>query len=262
MSIDPRLAERRREVAEDQAKRNVRRLLRFLAVITVIGAVIWLALSPYMSVTQVRTAGVVASDTHSVLVAHRAVPGTPMVLLRPGEIRDTLETDPWVINAEVNLAWPHGVVVKVTERLPRAWVETAGGWSRRSEDGAPVPSRASPDNTLGWVRLPTLTADEASGSALVIGSIEFLMALPPELAVVASLRLEDGELWAVVDGYQVRLGRPVAMKEKAVSLVALLGEGMPKSSVLVLVAPTHPAERRAPGGEEPGETDDDGEEEP
>jgi len=146
--------------------------------------------------------------------------------------------------------------------LPRAWVETAGGWSRRSEDGAPVPSRASPDNTLGWVRLPTLTADEASGSALVIGSIEFLMALPPELAVVASLRLEDGELWAVVDGYQVRLGRPVAMKEKAVSLVALLGEGMPKSSVLVLVAPTHPAERRAPGGEEPGETDDDGEEEP
>lgn len=261
MSIDPRLAERRREVAEDLAKRNVRRLLRFLAVITVIGAVVWFALSPYMSVTRVRAAGVVASDTHALLAEHNVVPGTPMVLLRAGQIRDAIEADPWVIAAEVKLGWPNDVVVRVTERVPRAWVETAGGWSRRSEDGAPIPSRNTPDNTLGWVRFPTLTPEEAAGSALVIGSIEFLQTLPPDLAVMTALRLESGELWAVVDGYQVRLGRPVEMREKAISLVALLEEDIPKSSVLTLIAPNVPAERPAPNGEtsdEPGE--DNGEE--
>lgn len=258
MSIDPRLAERRREVAEDHAKRNVRRLLRFLAVIGVIGVTVWFALSPYLSVTRVRTAGVVASQTHSLLVGNHVVPGTPMILLRPAAVRRALEADPWVSSAEIELRWPNDVVVKVTERVPRAWVETANGWARRSEDGAVVPSQTTPDNSLGWVRLPGLTSEHAAASELVIGAIEFLMALPPGLAEMTSIRLEDGEMWAVVDGRQVRLGRPIAMREKAVSLVALLQEDIPKSSVLVLIAPTHPAVRPAPGGDTAENGDEEG----
>jgi hypothetical protein len=88
-------------------------------------------------------------------------------------------------------------------------------------------------------------ADVADSVAL--GAIEFVAALPPEVARLTAVRFEAGELWAVVDGYQVRLGRDTEMTEKAVSLLTLLGEGLPKSSVLVLVAPTHPAVLPAAG---------------
>lgn len=247
MSIDPRLAERRREVAEDHARRNVRRLLRFLSVLAAAGALVWLALSPHLSVARVSVAGALASEASGILAEHRVAQGTPMVLIQPGTVEAALEADPWVIAAEVRLQWPKDVVVQVTERVPRAWVQTANGWSRRAEDGMTLPSRSEPDSTLGWVHLPTVTSEDAPRSDLVLGSIEFLMALPPEMAAAVSIRLEEGELWAVVDSRQVRLGRPVSMREKAVSLVALLEEEIPKSAVLVLVAPTHPAVRPTPG---------------
>ena len=66
MTIDPRLLQRRKAVAEDHAARNVGRLLRFLAFATLLGALVWVALSPWMSVTQVRTAGIVTSDANAV----------------------------------------------------------------------------------------------------------------------------------------------------------------------------------------------------
>ena len=75
MSIDPRLAERRKSVAEDNAKRNIGRLLRFLGTLAVVGGLVWLALSPFLSVSQVRTAGVASSDTHSTLVSEGVVAG-------------------------------------------------------------------------------------------------------------------------------------------------------------------------------------------
>jgi cell division septal protein FtsQ len=241
MSIDPRLAERRRVVAEDHAHRNIRRLLRFLLLLIGLGAIVWFALSPWVSVGRVRTAGVVSSDAAAILEAHQIVVGTPMILVRTGEVEGALESDPWVIEADVALDWPNDVVVKVTERVPRAWVETAGGWVRRAEDGFPVPSGIEPDNTLGWVRLPTVTEEDAVQSDLVLGSIDFLANLPPQIAVLTAVRLEEGELWAVVDGYQVRLGRATEMRQKAISLVSLMAEGLPKTATLVLIAPTHPS---------------------
>lgn len=258
MSIDPRLAERRRNVAEDHAKQNVRRLLRFLAVISLAGVVVWFLLSPYLSVAAVSVTGAASSEAEAILAAHSVIPGTPMILLRPTAVETAIEGDPWVVDAEVALRWPDTVTVTVIERVPRAWVETAGGWVRRAEDGHAVPSAATPDNSLGWVRLPDVADADAADSELVTGAVEFLMALPPETARAASVRHEAGELWAVVDGYQVRLGRPVEMKEKALSLVTLLDRGLASGSVVVLIAPTHPAVLPPPETEDAEDAEEDG----
>jgi hypothetical protein len=51
----------------------------------------------------------------------------------------------------------------------------------------------------------------------------------------------DGELWAEVAGFQVRLGRAVEMRAKALSLAALIREQPAPGSILTLIAPTHPA---------------------
>jgi hypothetical protein len=52
MSIDPRLMERRKTVAEDNAKKSISRLLKFLTVIVLAGASAWLLFSPWLSVVK------------------------------------------------------------------------------------------------------------------------------------------------------------------------------------------------------------------
>lgn len=265
MSIDPRLAERRRSVAEDNAKRNIGRLLRFLSLLAVVGALVWLALSPLLSVAQVRTAGVVSSDTHSTLVSEGVVAGTPMIMIRSGSVEDALERDPWVSQARVQLRWPDEVVVRVVERVPIIWVQSAEGWSWRAMDGVAVPGPNEPDSESPRLILDHLTTSEVEESPMVRGAAEFVDALPQELSRAMTLTVEEGELWTKAGGHDVRLGRPVEMAPKALSLSALLGEDQPPGATLILVAPTHPAVDLpdTPGdGDSSGEPGEESSEEP
>lgn len=269
MSIDPRLAERRKSVAEDKAKRNMGRLLRFLAVLAALGALVWLALSPLMSVSQVRTAGIVSSSAHATLVAEGVVAGTPLIMIRAGAVEDALEADPWVSQARVQLEWPDEVLVRVVERVPVIWVRSGDGWSWRAVDGVAVPGPETPDPESPRLLVQELAARDLDGSQLVQGAAEFIDSLPADLAEGMTLTLEAGELWTTAEGFEVRLGRPVEMAAKALSLTALLAEDHPENATLVLVAPTHPAvdvpleeETDQGDGESPGEEDEGGEEEP
>ena len=229
-------------MAEDRARRNVGRLLRFLIALAVLGGLTWLALSPYLSVHEVRTAGVAVSSTHRILAESGLVAGTPMVLVRAGAVEDALEDDPWIAEARVHLDWPDRVIVRVVERAPLAWVETGNGWTRRSIDGFPLPSPIEPDPSLAWVQLPWVEEEGAADHRDLLGALEFIAALPDELQATTLVRSgPEGELWAQVDGYQVRLGRAVEMGTKAKSLIALLAENPDPNSILTLIAPTHPA---------------------
>jgi len=241
MTIDPRLAERRREVAEDRARRKVGRLVRLLLVIGVLGAVVWLLLSPLLSVEEVNTTGIEVSTAQSVLVAHDVIAGTPMILLRAEKIESALEMDPWVREAEVELDWPGRVVVRVEERVPVAWLKTEEGWGWLAVDGVQLLSAPEADANLPRIDLGPDTGDD-QWSRRVLGSLQFAAALPEELREGTLVRVEaDGELWAEVAGYQVRLGRAVEMTAKALSLAALLREQPAPGSILTLIAPTHPA---------------------
>ncbi len=239
--MDPRLLERRKAVAEDAAQRNVGRLLRILVTVIIFGILVWLAFSPWLSVSQVRAAGIAASHANETLAAHRVVAGTPMIMLRPAAVERALELDPWIRSARVHLQWPDEVIVRVDERVPVAWFQTAGGWARRDIEGVAVPGPNSPDDTMPWIRLPALDDGDAESSVFVLGAAEFVASLPDSKHFDITMRVEGGELWAVVEGYQVRLGRPVEMGAKALSLIVLLGEPLAENSILVLIAPTHPA---------------------
>jgi hypothetical protein len=262
MSIDPRLMERRKTVAEDNAKRNVTRLLKFLAFVVVVGSLAWLAFSPWLSVNQVRTSGIEASDTHSVLVDQRVVAGTPMILISTPRVEESLLDDPWVAEATVRLHWPDEVTVDVVERTPAAWVQTAGGWTRRAVDGVALPSSAEPGEDLAWIDMPEISDEEAVESRDLLGALEFAESLPGDLQEGTVVTSFEGELWATVGEYQIRLGRATEMTEKAMSLDALLGEEIPEGSTLVLIAPTNPAVMtpdRATEGTETATEEEDGE---
>lgn len=252
MAIDPRLIDRRREVAEDRARRNVTRLVRFLVVLAVVGAVVWLFLSPLLSVKAVDTTGIVASDAHAILADQDVVVGRPMIFVGAGAVAEVLEHDPWIGEAMVDKDWPNQVRVTIVERVPVAWIETADGWDRRAVDGVVLPVSGGPDDSLPKLVFTRVTAAEAGESTMVLGALEFVDALPPELRPGATIRVEEnGELWATVSGYEVRLGRPTEMTGKALSLQALLAETPDVGSTLVLIAPTNPAV--APPGSDAGQ---------
>jgi cell division protein FtsQ len=241
MTIDPRLAERRREVAEDRARRQVGRLVRLLVALGSVGALVWLMLSPLLSVDEVTPTGIRVSSAHAALVEHGVIAGRPMILIRPEGIEDALETDPWVKEAVIELEWPDRVVVTVEERVPTAWLATEEGWGRFAVDGVELSSSPEPDATLPWIELGPTGSDDGSRPRL-LGALEFADSLPEELREEARVRIEsDGELWAEVAGFQVRLGRAVEMRAKALSLAALIREQPAPGSILTLIAPTHPA---------------------
>ncbi|HEU5113892.1 MAG TPA: FtsQ-type POTRA domain-containing protein [Acidimicrobiia bacterium] len=242
MRIDPRLAERRREVAEDRARRKVNRLVKLLIAIGVLGGVVWLFLSPLLSVATVTTSGIAASSAASVLVEQGVVSGTPLILVRAGSVESALEADPWVRESVVEVDWPTGVVVRIDERVPVGWLETDEGWGLYAVDGVQLAAAPEPDPLMPWIQLGPVPIDETESSPDVLGSLEFAATLPDELKAGARVRTEPGgEIWAEVTGFQVRLGRPVEMGAKALSLAALLRDQPPSGSTLTLIAPTHPA---------------------
>ena len=256
MTIDPRLADRRRDVAEDRARRNVDRILRFLAVVAVVGGVVWLMLSPTFSVEAVEVSGVQASETDAILAANKVVAGRPLILIRTETVEAELLGDPWVKDASVSLDWPRGVIVAVLERSPVAWVETSDGWFRRAVDGVALPGESVPDDTIGHVRLLSVSAEDAADSPLVLGALEFIDTLPVALGSNAVVDVRSGELWALVGGFEVRLGRPVEMSDKALSLATLLQEPLVEGSTINMIAPTNPAV--VPPGTEGAENGDTG----
>lgn len=242
MRIDPRLAERRRAVAEDRARRKVSRLVKFLVAIGVLGGLVWLFLSPLFSVATVTTSGIAASSAENVLIEHDVVAGTPVILIRGRNVERALETDPWVREAVVEIDWPTNVVVRIEERVPVGWLETEEGWGLYAVDGVQLATAPEPDPSMPWIQLGAVPIDETESSADVLGSLEFAATLPDELKSGARVRTEpQGEIWAEVAGFQVRLGRSVEMGAKALSLAALLREQPAPGSTLVLIAPTHPA---------------------
>lgn len=241
MSIDPRLMERRKTVAEDNAKKSINRLLKFLLIIVAVGALVWLVFSPWLSVARVDTTGISASSAHTILADNRVMAGTPMILVDPAAVESRLTADPWIADATVSRAWPDLVTVTIEERVPVAWVRSAEGWARHAVDGMALPSAAQPDQTMGRVEMPGLTVDDAPESLELLGALEFLAALDPGLQKEAEVRVQDDELWATVSGFEVRLGRADEMAEKALSLGALLEENLVDGAILTLIAPTNPS---------------------
>ncbi len=241
MSIDPRLMERRKTVAEDNAKKSVNRLLKFLLIVVVAGALVWVAFSPWLSVARVDTVGVSASSAHTVLAESGVRAGTPMILIDPATVESRLAADPWIATATVSRDWPDLVTVTVEERAPVAWVRTSEGWSRHAIDGVALPSAEEPDPAMGWVEMSSLPTREGPESRELLGALEFIAALDTELQSGAVVRMQEDELWATVAGFEVRLGRADEMAEKALSLGALLEENLVEGSTLTLIAPTTPS---------------------
>ena len=241
--MDERVAARRKGVSEDRARRRLRWVLGTILVLLVAVAAYWLVRSPILSITEVDVAGAVESDPQGAVDELGMGTGVPTIDVRAGTIEAAIERDPWVADATVRVSWPGSLSIVVVEHVPVAAVESGDGPVLVSADGSAIESI---DADTG---LPTIALDaspiigETTEDALMLGALAFIDAMSLDRRSGTTVTERDGGLIALVDGHEVRLGRPDEMAMKAVVLEELLDRGLESGAAIDLIAPMRPAVR-------------------
>ena len=245
MKVDPRILRRRLAVAEGHARSRVRRSLVMLMVMAAAGMVAWFVLSPHLSVAVVEVEGADEGDVGGILASQKVVEGRPMVAIRAGRVEEALLEDPWIRAASVKLVFPTRVQVNVREREEVAWLWLDGKWGLLADDGVLLEYASIPGSLGSIISIPV--EDPGLGSQVadvaVLGALEFAGALPGGLEREVAVQLKDDELWGLVGDRPVRLGLPVKMAAKAVSLamvINVLPEGL-----IDMTSPSRPAIRHS-----------------
>ncbi len=252
MSVERRIEERRRLVAEERSRRRVLRLLAALALTSLIGAVVWVFHSPWLSVGTLEVTGVSSSDTARVLAEAGVTVGRPLFLIRATEVESRLTRDRWVAAATVDVDWPRTVRVTVEERTPLAWVELEDGWRRLAVDGVAVSDVEPFDLSMPRLRFTGLTVESAPESRDLLGALELVSTLGQPWAAGTELWVDETEMWGEVSGFTVRLGRATDMAAKARTLVALLEQRPDPGSVINVMSAANPTVLPAGDGSEGG----------
>src|SRR5438128_1049270 len=91
--------------------------------------------SPWLRVRTVEVSGADHLSTAHVVRVSGVRTGQSLVLLRPGEIADRLEADPWIAEATVERDLPTTLRIAVRERSPVAAVRKGSGYQELAADG-------------------------------------------------------------------------------------------------------------------------------
>ena len=240
--MDPRLAERRKSVSEDRARKRLRWILIVIAVISLVIGTLWLVRSPILSIRQVDVVGAEVSDPRGVVRALGMDIGSPTIDVSGDAIAEGILEDPWVESATVLVKWPGSVSIEVTERTPVAPVLAGEQWVLVSRDGGVIATVGNPSGGDALVAIDqgAIAPGSLITDAMVLGALEFIEYLPIERRSAMRVRTEAEGLIAEVQGHRVRLGRPVDMAQKAAVLDALLDSELPEGVTIDLIAPLRP----------------------
>ena len=242
-TMEPKLAERRKGVSEDRARGRLKWILAALVLLLAIVGGVWLLTSPLLSLRTVTVSGAERSNPMASVVSLDVGQGTPTIDVNPVALHDSILADPWVKEATVEIGWPGSLSITVVEYQPFAIVRAADGWVTVSVDGAVLEPAESP--TVESFTIAVDAGPVAAGyditNPLIIGALEFIWSLDPDIAsgvLVAS----DGEgLSAMVADHAVRLGRPAEMRSKARVLSSLIASGLEPGASIDVIAPLRPA---------------------
>jgi len=242
--MDERVAERRRGVSEDRARRRLRWVLGTIVVVLVAVGAAWLIRSPVLSVESVEVSGSDTSDPASYVDALGMGIGVPTIDVNAAAIEEAIEADPWVADAVVSVSWPGSVSITVTEQVPVAIVEAPAGWYLAAVDGSIIaPSDKRDDMAQIAIVAGGVSVGEAATDEMTLGALAFVDVLPDDQRANAVLFVRDDGLFVAIAGHEVRLGRPTQLEVKAVVLIELLDAGLVDGASIDLIAPLRPAVR-------------------
>lgn len=222
--IDPRIRERRIEVARTKGRRR----LRVLTVVTgaaVLGAGGWLVLhSALLDVDRVVVTGAVHASAPEIRDAAGVDRGDPLVLVDLGAVERRVERLPWVDEARVDRHLPGELAIQVTERTPVAWASRSEAEIALVDDRGRVVVNAT-EVPSGLPELTGLAALPPPGGRVRPAIAQrALPALPVELrAQVTRVGVVGADLvLGLRDGPEVRLGSADRLGDKGRAALAVL----------------------------------------
>jgi len=232
--MDPRLAARRRTVAENRVRAGLKRLLILFVAVGVVAAGLAILRSEMFSIDRIEVAGESQTDPVAMVAGTGLEPGVPLIEIDLDAAIEALLADPRIVTAEVGRRWPTGVEITVTERFPVAWVDRGGGWEHTAIDGV-VLATGDPGPVGPRIRAAP------SGDRAVEAALRFIAALPRQLSAGMVIDARTDELAATWSGLTIRLGRPTDMEAKARALEVVVAEQPEQGSEITLIAPERPA---------------------
>lgn len=219
--VEPRLQARRVEVARNQGRRRLRKVLVAVAVAVVVVGAFAVTRSPALDVDQVAVAGATHSGAAAVREASGIALGRPMISLSTDAAVERVEALPWVDHATVQRSWPGTIRIRVVERVPVAIVGTGSDAVIVDADGRALGAADAED-------LPAVGGDPVAVGERLDGPnravVAVLGGLPPALrAEVASGHATDaGVSLTLTDDVHVRWGDRSQPTAKADALAVLL----------------------------------------
>jgi cell division protein FtsQ len=245
--MDPRIRQRRAEVARRHGRR---RLTVILAAALVVALVVvgWEALhSTVFRATVVTVHSPAVVPASEVVTAAGLGDEPPLIDVNPGAVAAAVERLPWVARASVVRHWPDAVVVTVTARVAvvqvKAWTGTAlvdGTGRVLADHGAAVAGLitvavSGPDGLPGR---PGSTLGAAGRAAVLVAAT-----LPPAFrAQVTGVTSQDGVLHLTLTSpVTVDLGSTSALNQKYEDVAAILaGTTLHPGDIIDVVAPGAP----------------------
>jgi cell division protein FtsQ len=177
---DPATTSRRRFARRQWLRRWLvwRYVIASVLLVAVVAGGIWLVfVSSALTVQQVRVTGEGQLSEQQVLAAAQVPNGAHLAQLDLGAIRSRVGALAPVRRVDVSRDWPHGVLIKVTERTPVAVVEIGGRFHAMDAEG--VIFRDYPRPPAG---MPRVVSGADTSSTALAEAARVIAALPSGLA--------------------------------------------------------------------------------
>jgi cell division protein FtsQ len=158
--MDPRMSARRTSVIRAQGQRRLRVLVFGLAGTGVLIGAWFLVHTALFSARAITVVGNVHETSVQVVAQAGLASHPPLLDVNAGAAAARIERLPWVQRAKVQVSWPDGVHIAVTEETPRFVVSAApSAWMTLSDDG-----RVLSQSTTRPPGLLLLTVPKAPGA--------------------------------------------------------------------------------------------------
>jgi hypothetical protein len=215
----------------------------WVAAFTVVAGLAIVLHSPLLAVSHIDVVGARRSDAVARVADSGVGEGALLLWVDTGAVHRAVAADPWVRRVTVDRVWPNRLVVEVVERQPVMWVEGIGGWMLVSTDGAVLERSGAPTGDLlrAAIAFPDRVPGEVPSDPVWHEVVAMAQVLADGIGPGLLVEMVGTQLWTTVSGFEVRLGHPVDLADKARALVALLAEPLPPGTRIDVTSPQRPA---------------------
>jgi cell division protein FtsQ len=228
---DPRIQARRVVVARQQGRHRRYRILAGLVIVGLVATGVALVHSSLFGARHVQIIGAPNIPTSTVIAAAGLRGDPPLIDLSAASIASRIERLPWVLTADVRIAWPSTVSIQITERIPVAAVAVAGsGGSYATCDVTGRVLEVGPRPASLPVVVPMAGLPGLPGTSLPATDRPLLevAASLPESMVRETTEIANSPVGAVVvlsDHITAIIGGSNSLPQKFVSLATVLAHG-------------------------------------